>query len=573
MKIINIYMFSIKDKVNNLKFKTKTMICFLCISLIPLLILGGFCFFETRSLLRSQAINNLNHTLSQTSLILNNQFSIYNTTIDTLSFNNELIDSANMEYKSTYNMYEQLNYTIDDLFNTTRSLIPSINKITLYTGTNLPSHGTTVHPIEELNNASWYSDIKDSYTARWYSYDNSLICAKHLLSIKPRVFKENIITMHLSKSSIFQPLTALSSQNINSIIVDSHDRIIYATEESLANNLDISKLYTADSFCYKDENYTVMNTDMQSSNWRLFIYTPTSQITQSSLLISITVFIMIFVCLIIIFIVGQLFSKKMTYRIDKLRENMNMVENGVLKVNVYSDSHDEIGELIEGFGKMVYKIDSLINENYIAQIKQKEFELKALVAQINPHFLYNSLSLINWRAIKIHADDISKMSQLLSTFYRTTLNKGNNLTTISSELLNVQSYLNIQLIMHSNNFDVIYDLDYSLTSETVPNLILQPLVENSILHGIENNENKQGKICISSKIEGNYILLSVSDNGIGIPESYIEDILKKNSKGYGLKNVDERIKIIYGIKYGVSIRSTEHVGTTVTIKLPYSLKM
>ena len=131
-------------------------------------------------------------------------------------------------------------------------------------------------------------------------------------------------------------------------------------------------------------------------------------------------------------------------------------------MTVHSDSKDEIGDLIRGFGNMVVKTEDLINKVYREEIARKEYEMKALQAQINPHFLYNSLSLINWRALRIHATDISEMAQLLSTFYRTTLNKGNNMILVSNEILNVQSYMKIQLLMHSNSFDVEYQIDEAI---------------------------------------------------------------------------------------------------------------
>ena len=127
---------------------------------------------------------------------------------------------------------------------------------------------------------------------------------------------------------------------------------------------------------------------------------------------------------------------------------MKEVEQGNFEVNITSDSRDEIGDLVNGFDSMLLQLNTLIKEVYEGRIKEKEYEMKALQAQINPHFLYNTLSLINWKAIEADAEDISKITLALSTFYRTSLNKGKNVMSLSDELRNMRSYLDIQLMMH-----------------------------------------------------------------------------------------------------------------------------
>jgi two-component system sensor histidine kinase YesM len=247
---------------------------------------------------------------------------------------------------------------------------------------------------------------------------------------------------------------------------------------------------------------------------------------------------------------------------------MRTVEEGSLEVTVTSTSKDEIGDLIRGFGNMVDKTKMLIDKVYIEEISRKEYEMKALQAQINPHFLYNALSLINWRAIRIHATDISEMAQLLSTFYRTTLNKGNNIISVSDELLNVQSYIQIQLNMHSNSFEVEYQIDEAILSYYMPNLMLQPLIENAIIHGIENREEDGRKIILSGEIVEECIIFKVKDNGVGIPQERLNLLLKSQSIGYGLKNVNDRAMLMYGPEYGLSISSILGLGTEVAFRFP-----
>ena len=167
--------------------------------------------------------------------------------------------------------------------------------------------------------------------------------------------------------------------------------------------------------------------------------------------------------------------------------------------------------------------------------------MRALQAQINPHFLYNSLSLINWKAIRAGEEEISEMSQLLSTFYRTSLNKGSNVISVENELSNTEAYIKIQLMMHNYNFDVDFDIDDEIKEYYMINLLLQPLVVD--------------------------IVFEVEDNGVGMTKEMCEKILTSKSKGYGIKNVYDRIKVVYGDKYGLEFISIENQGTIARIRI------
>ena len=202
----------------------------------------------------------------------------------------------------------------------------------------------------------------------------------------------------------------------------------------------------------------------------------------------------------------------------------------------------------------------------------KEYEMKALQAQINPHFLYNSLSLINWKAIEANEKDISKITLALSKFYRTALNKGNNVLPLEDEISNVKSYLDIQLMMHDYEFDVEMDIDERMYYYDTPNLILQPLIENAIDHGVDLKTEGRGKIIIRGWSEGETMYLSVEDNGVGMEEEVAKTIITQKSKGYGVRNVNERIKLIYGQEYGLDIKSKVGEGTTITVKLPIVIR-
>lgn len=232
------------------------------------------------------------------------------------------------------------------------------------------------------------------------------------------------------------------------------------------------------------------------------------------------------------------------------------------------ESEDEIALLMDNFNDMTKEIGQLVEDMKRNHETLRLSETKLLQAQINPHFLYNSLSMINWKALEAEQEDISRITLSLSTFYRTALNKGKNILLVKDEIANIKSYLDIQLAMHDNSFDVVYDIDDSILKYETLNLILQPLLENAIGHGIDVKTDGRGEIRIEGKENGDFIDFTVSDNGIGMTKTQAALILSKSSNGYGVSNVNERIKLYYGEKYAVKIESTPGAGTKVMLHFP-----
>ena len=187
----------------------------------------------------------------------------------------------------------------------------------------------------------------------------------------------------------------------------------------------------------------------------------------------------LFICVVIIFSITQLFTSFFEQKISALHYYLQRIKEGHLDYHIHDDSTDELGDLTNNLQAMIDEINRLIREDYQTKIELKETQFKALQAQINPHFLYNCLSLINNKALMNNQPEISQMSQLLSVFYRTTLNKGKSETLLQNEIKNVTSYIDIQRLLHDNIFDVMYQIDPNLPEIEVPNLLLQPLVENS----------------------------------------------------------------------------------------------
>ncbi|MEG0833876.1 MAG: sensor histidine kinase [Christensenellaceae bacterium] len=259
--------------------------------------------------------------------------------------------------------------------------------------------------------------------------------------------------------------------------------------------------------------------------------------------------------------------------ISKLQKKMKQAEEGILNIsekNHYTD--DEIGSLNKNFDNMISQIHELMLRIKSEERQKRKAELNFLQAQINPHFLYNTLDSIVWMAETNHKD-VVKMTESLAKLFRLSLSKGKEIIKIRDEVSHVENYLIIQKMRYTNKFDFKIDVEEQILDMQTLKLILQPLVENAIYHGIKNTRHK-GNILIKGRLVMDNVLLQVMDDGAGIEHTKAAMLLSDDSKkGIGIKNVDERIKLYYGEQYGLEINSERDIGTVVDIwipALPYS---
>ena len=230
----------------------------------------------------------------------------------------------------------------------------------------------------------------------------------------------------------------------------------------------------------------------------------------------------------------------------------------------------EVQELSESFGHMVVKIQHLMETVRREEINLRKTELKALQAQINPHFLYNTLDSIAWMCEQGRNDEAVQMVNALAQLFRISISRGHELIPIRSELRHAESYLKIQKHRYKNQFSYRFNVDESCLDFLCNKITLQPIIENAIYHGI-NGLVDEGEIVITLRADGSDVVFTVADNGVGMEEEQIQAILRKERSdhtGIGIKNVNDRLKIYFGEGYGITIDSEPDVGTTVTIRMP-----
>lgn len=234
----------------------------------------------------------------------------------------------------------------------------------------------------------------------------------------------------------------------------------------------------------------------------------------------------------------------------------------------------EVRMLSDSFGHMVLQIKQLMEDARNEEINLRKTELRALQAQINPHFLYNTLDSISWMCEQGKNAEAVRMVNALATLFRISISRGHELISIRSELQHAESYLKIQSYRYKNQFTYAFDADETCLDYLCNKITLQPIIENAIYHGI-NGLVDEGSILVTVRSDGDDILFTVEDNGMGMDSEQIEAIMSKDrsdSAGIGIKNVNDRLKIYFGSDYGIHIDSVPDEGTKVCIRMPKVLK-
>lgn len=566
---------SIKRKFKDSKLRHKLMAIYICIGTIPVMLLGSFAYYQQRVNLLKEEKTNMETMLSKEISHLDSQMASYENLSDYIAFNSSVSNGLSGTYDTVYEMYEQYADNIDPVLSSLKYFNKDIEQLTIYVDKDMVRHSNTILPLSDIQGKDWYKQADLTQNNQWFIQENDKMAFN--ARIMPLMKKEGdlgVLYISVDYQELFSQLEEISRNEYGVAIYDDRDNLVYQTEhfsgsegEILLSGKKVLQEYQGKSDG-KSSDYMMVSKNLAIEGWRGIMYCPEKNIMTDANPLLVFVFGLVVICGVTSLAASLAFSKLVVRDIEKLQNNMKSVEQGDMTIWVKSDSRDEIGDLIHGFDTMIGEINRLIYEVYEGKLLQRKYEMKALQAQINPHFLYNSLSLINWKALEAGKEDISKLTLALSSFYRTSLNKGNNVLTIERELENMHSYLEIQSCMHDNSFDVVEDIDESILPYETLNLLLQPLVENAIEHGVDLLEDRKGYIKIIGREDEKNIYLMVEDNGVGMDEEMLASILEFKTRGYGVRNVNERIKLFYGEEYSLQIESTLGVGTKCVITIP-----
>lgn len=320
------------------------------------------------------------------------------------------------------------------------------------------------------------------------------------------------------------------------------------------------------------ENMLITFYKLDNTSWFLATFVPYSNLLKEIKTVRIQIIFSIFISFFVFSILTIIFLNKFLSPLKEVRRVMKDFQNGNFNVRLNISGNDEIALLGSSFNQMSSKVQDLMNQVYVVQIKQKEAELNALQEQINPHFLYNTLDTIYWMSRMEKALGTSRLIQALSKLFRLSLNHGYEYTTVENELEHLKNYIFIQEMRYDGIIQFSIDAAEDTMNCKVIKLILQPLVENAIYHGIEPR-GENGLINIKIFSEHNILVYEIHDNGVGTDDKQIQEILqipseKKSDFGFALKNVNDRIKLHFGEEFGITFTSVYGTGTIVIVRQP-----
>ncbi|PAD32052.1 hypothetical protein CHH60_08395 [Paenibacillus sp. 7523-1] len=566
----------------DLSFRSKLFLVFVLVTIIPMMLLVYFSFELTKSKLTEQLYINMMNSTAQITKNLENKLDSYEHISASIYLDNRLANYLTTEYQDDPSYLDVYNY-IGNRIDTIMAAYPDFDSAFIYSDNpSLPKDNYYIKPITpEVEETELVQKLKQSYgniihlSSPQTADGPAMFTLARLLNNNSNQYPYGMLVFQISESVIYSLMEKEAGgkdifiMNDQGVILSSADKKLINTRlpELLDEQFDDSLSGRFDTTYHGVKALAVYNT--LKNGWKTVSIFPYESIIKdakslSQLMIKVSL-AFIGVALLLIYITASLFSKRIRTLIRMIRR----IERGdFTPTHEEQLGSDEIGQLHFAFQQMTIRLRSLITEVYQKELQSKEAELDLLQAQINPHFLYNTLGSISSLAIKHQDPQIQEMVLNLAKFYRISLNKGKSVLTINEELKLTQSYNAIQLIRFKGQLNFIYTIDQAILPYSTVKLALQPFVENAIIHAVWNQERPLN-IHIKGVFENDSIILSVMDDGMGMSRETLLSLLEdKPGRGYGISNVDRRIKLKFGENYGVHVYSRLGAGTTVQIILP-----
>ncbi len=501
-----------------------------------------------------------------------------------------------------YNVIKKSDLSSDDI-NKEMELIYDTNKDFLVSITLFSKYGEVIagHPIKKLKPSvdprenEWFSNavtkkenlhfstphVQNLFEDLSYRYRWVVSASRAVELTSNGEISQGVLLVDMNFSGIEQIFKNIDISKSGYIyLTDGKGEIIYHPRQKLIYS-DLIKENNKTATEYEDGTFTevfegekrlVTVKSVGYTGWKIIAVTPVADITANYSHMRIFIIFSIFFGILILTIINIIVSSKIANPIKNLERKVKAFEDGALNIDFSTEGSYEIGHLGEAINSMVSQVDSLMKNIVIEQESKRKSELDALQAQINPHFLYNTLDSIIWMVESEKYDGAITMVTALARFFRISLSKGKNVITLKDELEHVRNYLTIQNIRYKNKFSYKIEAEDSELNLACIKLIIQPLVENAIYHGMDYMDG-DGEIIIKAYSSNEDLYIDVIDNGLGMTEVVVESLLKENKKikgsgsGVGLRNVNERIKLCFGEEYGLKIYSEPDEGTTIRVHM------
>jgi two-component system sensor histidine kinase YesM len=591
-------------KIWKSSMRYKWMLLLILFSLTPLVVMGIISFSISKSTINDKVTQYSEHLLYQTADNLDTRLSIYKDMMMQVLNNNEIINMLR-----TLDESAAVSYDVDSLSLTTKlSTIVAINQDVQSISFVSQKHyikgiyrwskrtRTEVKPflltLDDGSNFRWYSTRYGTYVDSLNSQSNYVFSlAKQLYKISDDSPLGIIAVLDIREDVMKELISKAVSNNedLQSFVIDGRGMLVSYPDSKLIGKSVTEVLGTSGyeqiknsatgeqrfPLTYKGDSLIVNTKKLHSNEWVVVNVISKAALYQDSNRLLQIFIIIALLCIVFSILAAVVLANSITNPILKMIRLMRQVMSGELTVRYKAKSrHDEFDILGDNFNYMVTRIDELLKAVYAEQDQKRVAELRALQAQINPHFLYNTLDMIKWTALIQKANNAAEMVSLLSRLLRISLGKPEETVTVEEEIEHVQCYLGIQKFRFNYNIETAFEMDDDVRLLQTPKLILQPIVENAMIHAFADQE-VGGRITISCcKVPGQGVRFEVADNGKGMDPAFARSLLTEpisgagKTGGIGLANVDERIKLICGKMYGIEIQSEPGIGTTIRIMLP-----
>lgn len=582
MVVKKIIITAIKKKMNNIKLRNKLFISFVFVVFIPVITVGTYLTNELRQLALDDTVQQVNINMERvrkrTIEVLKVPYYVSNN----LQLDQDLERIVNTEYQSIHHVVESYrSYNV--FYNYTRTY-DEIYNIRFYMDNPTLLNNWYIMPSDEVENLNWYKDaVNGKVVANWLYIKDETNNNEKYLSLVRRINFFDFNTMGVVVVSLNPKIlhSILSQESAPTMLIDEENYIVATNKQNykgkeLNQVVNVKAIGEGQTGIFQgsvdNQNSQIFVEDipLDTSNNKLRIV---SIITDEAIVENANRFknmgiIVITVSFLIAILFIYYISKLLSNRLLRLTKQVKQVGKGDFNTSIVIDGDDEIGRLSNQLDIMVRNMKELLDEVYqsnkqklLMERKQNEIRFKMLASQINPHFLFNTLESIRMEAHSNGQDEIARIINKLGMLMRNSIEVGSGKVSVKSEIQVVQNYLEIQKFRYGERLDFVITMDQSTERILIPPLIIQPLVENALIHGIENSENR-GKVWVNTKMTETGLLVEVIDNGIGISEKrkdYIyrsfEELEEKVGGRIGLRNIHQRLQLSYGKMTGINIEN------------------
>ena len=586
-------MSSIKGIIRNLSIRKKLILSYLLAFMVPLVSTGLIIYavsadsleatsLELASIFNSQVVNNVDNLIDE-----------YDRATKTVLVDSDIINQFGNENSSS--ITETLNYqlALRRIMIRLVTLKPEITNICflsseghLYnynTGGSHVDQETLIHQawftklvasdeqiaVSSAHNRSYQDRYQDRYTVsigRSILDNTGAYVGKFIIDIDP----SNLIEL----SDDF--LQTRNQYNVKINVTNFENELLYSSDIAGGKTTweDASSQVTLLHYEENPEEYIVLTSTTKRSSLNVNVMIPRSDLLAKINNIRYITNWLIALCVLVVILVSVFFSKRITTPLEQLQDRMRQAEEGEYKEMAETASNDEIGWLVKSYNRMVRRIKTLIEDVYIAEIKQKNARYLALKAQINPHMLYNTLESIRMKALVMGADEVADMTKILARMFRLSLHDGPAIHTVKEEIEYAESYIMLQDMRYPGLFFLDIDLCEKIRSTPIISMVLQPIIENCIVHGFKGGGLPLLIGVDGARMDDGDIVIRITDDGKGMSEECIFRINHKLAQtedsvdGIGMKNIAERIMLYYGADYYLKVANSGPEGTTIEIRIP-----